>query len=165
MSLFLIILAAGDGKRFKSNTPKPYNKVGNKTLLEHSINEFRNFNQIKKTVIVYNKKHKRHLNKLNLKNILKITGGKTRQESTFIALKKIKRMGCKKVLIHDAARPYPSKKIISEIISNLKRNHAVVPIIKISDATKRVEKKIIYLKLVSEPSFPFLLSLRILYVL
>ena len=47
MSLFLIILAAGDGKRFKSNTPKPYNKVGNKTLLEHSINEFRNFNQIK----------------------------------------------------------------------------------------------------------------------
>ena len=117
MSLFLIILAAGDGKRFKSNTPKPYNKVGNKTLLEHSINEFRNFNQIKKTVIVYNKKHKRHLNKLNLKNILKIAGGKSRQESTFIALKNIKNMNCKKVLIHDSARPFPSKKIIGKIQS------------------------------------------------
>jgi len=53
-------------------------------------------------------------------------------------------MHCKKILIHDAARPYPSKKIISEIINNLKRNHAVVPIIKISDATKRIEKNIIF---------------------
>ena len=144
MSLFLIILAAGDGKRFKSNTPKPYNKVGNKTLLEHSINEFRNFNQIKKTVIVYNKKHKRHLNKLNLKNILKIAGGKSRQESTFIALKNIKNMNCKKVLIHDSARPFPSKKIIGKIILKLKNNHAVIPVIKVNDATKRVEKNIIF---------------------
>ena len=144
MSLFLILLAAGDSKRLKSNTPKPYNKVNNKTLLEHSLDAFQNFSKIKKTVIVYNKKHKKYLNKLNLKNTLKIVGGKTRQKSTFKALKKIKRMNCKKVLIHDAARPFPSKKIINEIINNLKRNHAVVPIIKISDATKRVEKNIIF---------------------
>ena len=144
MSLFLILLAAGNSKRLKSSTPKPYNMVSNKTLLEHSLDAFKNFDKIKKTIIVFNKNHKNHLNKLNLKNILKIPGGKTRQESTFIALKKIKRMNCKKVLIHDAARPYPSKKIISEIINNLKRNHAVVPIIKISDATKRIEKNIIF---------------------
>ena len=144
MTLFLILLAAGDSKRLKSNTPKPYNKVNNKTLLEHSLDAFQNFSKIKKTVIVYNKKHKKYLNKLNLKNTLKIVGGKTRQKSTFKALKKIKRMNCKKVLIHDAARPFPSKKIINEIINNLKRNHAVVPIIKISDATKRVEKNIIF---------------------
>ena len=144
MSLFLILLAAGDSKRLKSNTPKPYNIINNKTVMEHSLDAFKNFDKIKKTIIVFNKKHKNHLNKLNLKNILKIKGGKTRQEYTFIALKKIKRMGCKKVLIHDAARPYPSKKIIGEIINNLKKNHAVVPIIKISDATKRVEKNIIF---------------------
>ena len=144
MSLFLILLAAGDSKRLKSNTPKPYNKVSNKTLLGHSLDAFQNFSKIKKTVIVYNKKHKKYLNKLNLKNTLKIVGGKTRQKSTFKALKKIKRMNCKKVLIHDVARPFPSKKIINEIINNLKRNHAVVPIIKISDATKRVEKNIIF---------------------
>jgi len=144
MTLFLILLAAGDSKRLKSNTPKPYNKVNNKTLLEHSLDAFQNFSKIKKTVIVYNKKHKKYLNKLNLKYTLKIVGGKTRQESTFKALKKIKKMNCKKVLIHDAARPFPSKKIINEIINNLKRNHAVVPIIKINDATKRVKKKMIF---------------------
>ena len=86
MSLFLIILAAGDSKRLKSNTPKPFHIVNNKTLLEHSFNAFKDFNEIKKTIIVYNKKHKKHLDKLNPKNTLKIAGGKTRQESTFKAL-------------------------------------------------------------------------------
>ena len=122
MSLFLILLAAGDSKRLKSNTPKPYNKVSNKTLLEHSLDAFQNFSKIKKTVIVYNKKHKKHLNKLNLKNTLKILGGTTRQKSTFKALKKIKRMNCKKVLIHDAARANTSIKIISRLIFSLKKN-------------------------------------------
>jgi len=144
MSIFLILLAAGESKRLKSSVPKPYITVNNKKLLEHALNSFRNFRAIKKTVIVYNKKHKKHLNKLNLKNILKITGGKTRQESTFGALNKIKKMNCKKVLIHDAARPFPSKKIINEIIKKLRTNHAVIPIIKVNDATKRVKKKIIF---------------------
>ena len=144
MSLFLILLAAGDSKRFKSNIPKPFNMVNNKTLLEHSLDAFKDFSAIKKTIIVYNKKHKKYLDKLNLKNAVTIVGGQTRQESTFKALKKIKRMNCKKVLIHDAARPFSSKKIINEIINNLKRNHAVVPIIKINDATKRAEKNIIF---------------------
>ena len=53
-------------------------------------------------------------------------------------------MNCKKVLIHDAARPFPSKKIINEIIKKLRTNHAVIPTIKVNDATKRVEKKIIF---------------------
>ena len=144
MSIFLILLAAGESKRLKSSVPKPYITVNNKKLLEHALNSFRDFHAIKKTVIVYNKKHKKHLNKLNPKNTLKIAGGKTRQESTFKALKKIKKMNCKKVLIHDAARPFPSKKIINEIIKKLRTNHAVVPIIKVNDATKRVEKKIIF---------------------
>ena len=144
MSIFLILLAAGESKRLKSSVPKPYITVNNKKLLEHALNSFRDFRAIKKTVIVYNKNHKKHLNKLNPKNTLKIAGGKTRQESTFKALKKIKKMNCKKVLIHDAARPFPSKKIINEIIKKLRTNHAVVPIIKVNDATKRVNKKIIF---------------------
>ena len=123
MSIFLILLAAGESKRLKSSVPKPYITVNNKKLIEHALNSFRDFRLIKKTVIVYNKKHKKHLIKLNPKNTLKIIGGKTRQESTFKALEKIKKMNCKKVLIHDAARPFTSKKIINEIIKkNTKTN-------------------------------------------
>ena len=75
MSLFLILLAAGDSKRLISNTPKPFHIVNNKTLLEHSINAFKNFREIKKTVIVYNKKHKKYLRKLDLQKTIKIING------------------------------------------------------------------------------------------
>ena len=64
MSLFLVLLAAGDSKRFNSNTPKPFYKINNKTLLEHSFNAFSSFIKIKKTIIVYNKRHKKYLNKI-----------------------------------------------------------------------------------------------------
>ena len=144
MSLFLIILAAGDSKRLRSSTPKPYYKVNGKTLLEYSLNSFINNNKIKKTILVYNKKHKKYLNKINLKNTLKIVGGKTRQESTFKALKKIKGMRCKKVLIHDAARPFTSKKIVHEVITKLNNNSAVIPAIKVNDAAKRARENIIF---------------------
>jgi 2-C-methyl-D-erythritol 4-phosphate cytidylyltransferase/2-C-methyl-D-erythritol 2,4-cyclodiphosphate synthase len=144
MSIFLILLAAGDSKRLKSSTSKPFHIVNNKTLLEHSFNAFKNFHEIKRTIIVYNKKHKKYLNKLRLKNILKVEGGKTRQESTFKALKKFKKMNFTKVLIHDAARPNPPKKMINNIIHYLKKNHAVIPIVKVADATKRVKKNIIF---------------------
>ena len=122
MSLFLIILAAGDSKRLKSNTPKPFHAVNNMTLLEHSFNAFKDFNEIKKTIIVYNKRHKKYLDKLNLKNTLKVLGGKTRQESTFKALRRIKKMNCNKVLIHDSARPSPSKDLVNKVILKLKKN-------------------------------------------
>ena len=144
MSLFLILLAAGDSKRLKSSIPKPYQVINNNTLLEHSLKAFENIKKIRKTIIVYNRKHKKYLKKLALRNITIITGGKTRQESTFKALKKINKMNCKKVLIHDCARPYPSRKLISGIINKLKNNHAVVPIVKAYDATKRVEKNMIF---------------------
>jgi len=144
MSLFLILLAAGESKRLKSTTPKPFVKVNGKSILNLSYESFAGINKIKKTVIVYNKKHKKYLSKLYLGNAIKIIGGKTRQESTFIALKKIKKMNCKKVLIHDAARPNPSKKLINQIINKLNYNHAVVPIIKTNDATKRFEKHLIF---------------------
>jgi len=144
MSLFLVLLAAGDGKRFKSNIPKLYNKVNGKTLIEYSLDSFVKIKKIKKILVVYNKKHKKHIAKLNLKKTLKIMGGNTRQESTFNALKKIKKMDCKKVLIHDAARPLPSTKTINEVVAKLNNNHAVIPVIKVNDATKRVKNNLIF---------------------
>ena len=144
MNLFLIILAAGDSKRFKSSIPKQYYCVNNITLLEHSIKSFKDIKEIKKTVVVFNNKHKKYLNKLRFKNIIKITGGKNRQESTFKALNKIKKMNCTKVLIHDSARPGPSKKMINKIIFYLKKKHAVIPLIKSTDAVKRYKKNTIF---------------------
>jgi len=144
MNLFLVILAAGESKRLNSPVPKPFCMVNGKTILEHSLASFSDFPVIKKKIIVYNKKHKRYLSKIKLNNIIKITGGNTRQESTFIALKKINKMNCKKVLIHDSARPNPSPELINKLIQNLKKNHIVIPVIKATDATKRVKQNIVF---------------------
>ncbi len=144
MSMFLILLAAGESKRLKSSIPKTYQKVNNKTLIEHSLNAFKGFAEINKTVIVYNKKHQKYLKQIPLKNIIKIPGGKSRQESTFKALKRIKKMNCTKVLIHDSARPNPQKQVIKSLISCLKNKDAVIPVIEATDATKRANKNIIY---------------------
>ena len=72
MSLFLILLAAGDSKRFKSNTPKPYQIINNKSLLEHSLDAFSKIKEIKKTIIVYNSKHKKYIKNLPIKNPVSI---------------------------------------------------------------------------------------------
>ena len=71
MSLFLILLAAGESKRLKSSTPKPYVKINGKSILDLSYESFAGISKIKKTVIVYNKKHKKHLSKLHLGKAIK----------------------------------------------------------------------------------------------
>ncbi len=138
MSICLIILAGGNSHRFRSNIGKPYQKIAGKSLVEINIDKARNFKQIKKIILVYNKKDLKRVKSLKLKNIKLILGGKTRQQSTLNALKYlINRNGITKVLIHDVARPNFSFKLFRSIINNIKKARAVVPKIYIQDAVKQ----------------------------
>ena len=154
MSFCLILLAAGEGKRFKSKIPKPYVKVGGKTLLEHSLLKFAKISEIKKIVVAYNAKHKKFINKINTKNFSKILGGKTRQESTHKALKYLKKEKTKfnKVLIHDAARPNFSIKLIKKIVK-ISKAKTIIPKIPLYDALKEVVDNKILLNLPRENFF------------
>ena len=106
MSFCLIILAGGKSHRFKSNIGKPYQKIAGKSLIEININKALQFKQIKKIILVYNKKDFKRVKSLKLRNIKLIIGGKNRQQSTFNALKYLtKQKIITKVLIHDVARP------------------------------------------------------------
>ena len=120
MSFCLILLAAGESKRFNSKIPKPFAKIGGKTLLEHSLNKFCKIKTIKNIVVVVNKKHLKFLKEISFKNINKVIGGKTRQISTLNALKYIKKnkFKCSNVLIHDSARPNISTNLIKKIINH-----------------------------------------------
>jgi 2-C-methyl-D-erythritol 4-phosphate cytidylyltransferase/2-C-methyl-D-erythritol 2,4-cyclodiphosphate synthase len=138
--MFLVILAAGNGIRLKSKIPKPYISINEISLLEYSLRCFKKCPEIKKTIVVYNKNHKKYFDQLNLKNVIKVVGGNSRQKSTFNALKKIKHLKCKKVLIHDCARPNTSSFLIKKIIKKLKKCDAVIPLRKIKDAAKLVNK-------------------------
>ena len=136
MNIFLILLAAGESRRLKSATPKPYLNINNKSLINHSISKIQKIKIIKKIIVTYNKKHKKKLDNLNIPNVIKVAGGKTRAESTYLALKRIKNLSCSKVLIHDAARPNTSVKLIKKIIDEIKIHDAVIPTIRVKDSIK-----------------------------
>ncbi len=138
MSFCFIILAGGNSHRFKSNIGKPYQKIAGKSLVEINIDKARKFKQIKKIILVYNRKDSKRVKSLKLKNIKLIIGGKNRQQSTLNALKYLNNsQKTSKVLIHDVARPNFSLKLIKLILKNMKHARAVVPKIYIQDAVKQ----------------------------
>ena len=138
MSFCLIILAGGNSHRFRSNVGKPYQKIAGKSLVEINVDKANQFKQIKKIIVVYNKKDSKRVKSLKLKNVKFILGGKTRQKSAFNALKYlIKSKEVSKVLIHDVARPNFSLKLFNSIVKNMKNARAVVPKINIQDAVKQ----------------------------
>ena len=139
MSFCLIILAGGNSHRFKSKIGKPYQKIAGKSLIQINVDKARPFKQIKKIVIVHNKKDTKLVKSLKLKNVQLILGGKNRQRSTYNALKYlVRKKNISKVLIHDAARPNFSSKLFYSIINKMKNCRAVIPKIKIQDAVKQI---------------------------
>ena len=111
MNSCFIILAGGESKRFNSKTPKPYHFYKGKPLILHSIDKAKNYKKFSKIVLVINKKHKNLIKLLKIKNVKIIEGGKSRAESAYKALKSIKNLNIKEVMIHDGARPNFSLKL------------------------------------------------------
>ena len=141
MNNCFIILAAGESKRFNSKTPKPYHLYNGKPLIQHSIDKAKLYKKLHKIIIVVNKKHKKFIKNLKIKNIKIIEGGKTRAESAFKSLQALKKNNISKVFIHDAARPNFSIKLIDKLFKELKFSKCVVPAIKINDSIKLKNKK------------------------
>ena len=134
MNNYFIILASGQSKRFNSIKRKQYNIYKNKPLFLHSIEKAVRSKLFKKIILVLDKKNQM-IGKIS-KNILIIKGGRERSDSSLIALKFIKKFKPNNVLIHDAARPNFSNKLLISLIKNLKKNIAVIPVIKPKDSVK-----------------------------
>ena len=140
MNNCFIILAAGKGKRFNSKIPKAYYLYKGKPLIQHSIDKAKNYKKIHKILVVINRRHKKFIKKLNIKNVKIVKGGKTRAESAFNALNSIKNSNISSVFIHDAARPNFSLNLLDKLFRNLKFNKCVVPVIKTNDSVKLKNK-------------------------
>ena len=139
MNNYFVILAAGKSKRFHKKIPKQFYNYKNKEIIDHSIEKSLNSKLFKKIVIVSNNIN--HLKKKKYpKSISIIEGGKERSDSSLKALKYLKKYKPKNVFIHDAARPNFSIKLIKNILTNLKSNKSVIPILKIQDALKKKER-------------------------
>ncbi len=139
MNNCFILLAAGQSKRFKSKKLKQYILFKNKPLYQHSIDKVLKSRLFRHIVLVVNNKK---LDKRKFhKSVKIITGGKKRSDSSLIALKFVKKFNVKNVLIHDAARPNFSIKLLSNLLESLKKNKAVIPYISVPDSIKYVCKK------------------------
>ena len=143
MNNCFIILAGGESKRFNSKTPKPYHLYKGKVLLSHSLDKAKNYGKFNKIVLVINKKHKTHIKKLKIKDVKIIIGGNTRAESSHKALKSIRNDNIKNVMIHDAARPNFSLKLLQKLVNGLKFNDCVIPAIKTTDSIKQKNSGIV----------------------
>ena len=135
MNNYFVILASGKSKRFHKNIDKQFYNYKNKEIIDHSVEKSLNSKLFKKIIVVTNNlnhfKKKRYF-----KSIILIKGGKERSDSSLIALKYLKKFKPKNVLIHDAARPDFTIRLLKKIITQLKKNKAVIPFVYSKDTIK-----------------------------
>ncbi len=136
--VFALILAGGRGERFGS--PKQLVKVGNKTIIQFSLEAFQAHPQVDSMVLVINRELKKAV--LNYPDLYPklshiVEGGATRQESSRLGLFSIQEDGL--VLIHDAARPNLKQELITRVLSALSRGPAAVPVVPVGETLARVE--------------------------
>ena len=136
-----ILLLAGNSERLGlKDTFKQFIQINNKELYLFALEELIKNNNIDNILLVYKSEHfdliKNSLAKIKItKPIYLVCGGKTRQLSVFNALNYINNcLHSEYVLIHDAARPGLSQKIINENIEGLKIFDATTTILKIHDS-------------------------------
>jgi len=129
MKNLAILLAGGTGSRVESQIPKQFLQLKGKTILEHTIKKFELNPLVNAVFIVIHHRYYQKTLKLiennhykKVKRILK--GGETRLESSAIGVFAAEDI-YENILIHDAARPFISNKIINAVINQLKYNSAV----------------------------------------
>jgi len=127
-----IILAGGNGKRFKSKTPKQFTKLNDKMIVEYSILQFYNNSNIHEIILVCSDYWGAKIQKKYPK-IKHTNGGDTRLESSYLGLLKCHDK-CINVLIHDSARPFLSQTIINDSLIYLNKFDAVIPTINSDDS-------------------------------
>ena len=129
-----IILAGGTGNRMNSETPKQFLHIKNNMMVvDYSINTFKKNSEIDEIIIVCHKDWTDRIashenNKCNI-----VIGGESRTESVLKGLLNCKKT-TKNVLIHDAARPFITEKLIIDSLNNLNESDASIPVLSCDDS-------------------------------
>lgn len=141
-----IILAGGIGSRMGADRPKQFLMVQNKPIISYCFDIFQNHSEIDKIVVVVNEKWQGFVEEYAQKyGVSKICGyapaGKTRQHSIYNGLKCISENAENTdiVIVHDAARPLVSDKIISDCIKGATEFDGAMPVISVKDTVYQSE--------------------------
>ena len=145
-NIWVIIPAAGVGRRMGSATPKQYLLLNDKPVLEHTLNIFMAHDAVSEIVVAVSKEDEywATLSISNQKPVLLAEGGKERSDSVLNGLKYIESKANDDdwVLVHDAARPCLRKEDLSLLIDSLS-THSVGGIlaVPVRDTMKRAVAK------------------------
>lgn len=139
-----IVLAAGQGKRMGSSVHKQYLLLQEKPILYYSLKAFEE-SPVDDIILVVGKEEadfcqKEIIEKYNLKKIKHIVeGGAQRYHSVFHGLCAVEKTDY--VLIHDGARPFVNREIITRSMEAAKTYHACAAGMPVKDTIKLADTK------------------------
>lgn len=152
MKIGVVIVSAGKGKRLAKGD-KATLRLSGKPLFCKSFNTFKSIKGIGEIVLVLRKSNfalaKKHIFSKGEsasdgkgKDIRLVEGGVKRADSVFRGLSALSE-DIEYVLIHDAARPFVTKRIILDILKELKKHPAVICGLKCPDTLKLIKKGVV----------------------
>lgn len=120
-NVYAIVLAGGSGSRMNSAVPKQFLVLNGKPVIAYPLDAFDRHNEITAIIAVVNPCYKEELRSIiSTYNIQKVShiesGGETRQMSVYNALTCCPFLPDDIVLLHDAARPFVTGRIITDAI-------------------------------------------------
>ena len=139
----VIIVAAGVGKRMKSEVPKQFLSLKGKPILAHTLSCFQRAAVIDQIVLVVNRnwqEESRQIASFFNKVAHIVAGGKRRQDSVWAGLQVIKE-GI--VLVHDGVRPFVTPTLIEGVVRATEKWGAVVPALPAKETVKWVETDVV----------------------
>lgn len=136
MKITAIIVAAGNGTRMGGVINKVFLPLGDKTVIEHTLNTFSSCDEVDDVILVTRECDMELCRDFG--DIKVIAGGKTRQESVYNGLKEAK--DAEVVVIHDGARALITKEIIENAIEDAKKYGASAVGVSCKDTLKSVDE-------------------------
>ncbi|MDO8663024.1 MAG: 2-C-methyl-D-erythritol 4-phosphate cytidylyltransferase [Candidatus Omnitrophota bacterium] len=141
MLVSAIVVAAGKSKRFKTKTSKVILKLGSKPVIVYSLGILNEHPKIKEIIIVANPQNFESLRGIIKKNkfykaVKVVLGGKKRKDSVAAGLRVINSKA-DFVLIHDAARPFITRDLVSLVINEAYESKAAILGVPVKATIKR----------------------------
>jgi 2-C-methyl-D-erythritol 4-phosphate cytidylyltransferase/2-C-methyl-D-erythritol 2,4-cyclodiphosphate synthase len=138
MTVAAVVVAGGSGLRVGGENPKQYQEIGGKPVIWWTLKAFLDHPGIARVQAVIAEGHETMFREAtaDLSLPAPVVGGSTRQESCRAGLEALISTRPAKVLIHDAARPFASRDLISHVIAWLDRYRAVVPGLPVAETLK-----------------------------
>jgi 2-C-methyl-D-erythritol 4-phosphate cytidylyltransferase/2-C-methyl-D-erythritol 2,4-cyclodiphosphate synthase len=141
MTVIALIVAAGRGTRLGGDRPKQYRLLGGKAMLRHGVEAFLTDPQVDATYVVIHPDDRALYDEAvaGLSLPPPILGGARRQDSVLKGLETLPGTPDTRVLIHDAARPFVSSRLIGAVLEGLDRAPAAIPALPLADTLKRAQ--------------------------